>query len=102
MGYLYNQISAFNTGEGPGAWSTMPRDERDLDVAKLAGYATPTLMITGEQDRIFPQAMLHDVAPQIPGCQVCDLPVVGHSAYFEDAAAFNKEVGAFLAKHGKA
>jgi len=101
MGYLYNQIGAFNTGEGPGAWSTMPKDERDLNVAKLKGYKTPTLMITGEQDRIFPRAMLHEVAPQIPGCTVHDLPVVGHSAYFEDAPAFNKVVEAFLAKHAK-
>jgi pimeloyl-ACP methyl ester carboxylesterase len=101
MGYLYNQIGAFNTGEGPGAWGSMPKEERDLDVAALAGYGTPTLMITGEQDRIFPQKLLHDVAPQIPGCQVHDLPVVGHSAYFEDAPAFNKVVGDFLAKHAK-
>jgi pimeloyl-ACP methyl ester carboxylesterase len=45
--------------------------------------------------------MLHEVAPQIPGCQVVDLPTVGHSAYFEDAPAFNKTVDAFLAKHAK-
>jgi pimeloyl-ACP methyl ester carboxylesterase len=101
MGYLYNQIGAFNSGEGPGAWSTMPKDERDLDVAKLKGYKTPTMMITGEQDRVFPRALLHEVAPQIPGCAVHDMPVVGHSAYFEDAPGFNKAVGAFLAKHAK-
>lgn len=99
MGYLYNQIGAFNTGEGPSAWSSMPRQERDLDVAKLAGFSTPTMMITGAQDRIFPRDLLHEVAPQIPGCTVTDLPVVGHSAYFEDAPAFNKVVEAFLAKH---
>lgn len=99
MGYLYNQIGAFNTGEGPGGWSAMAKEERDLDSARLKGYKTPTMMITGAQDRIFPQAMLHDVAPQIPGCEVCDLPSVGHSAYFEDAPAFNKAVDAFLSRH---
>jgi pimeloyl-ACP methyl ester carboxylesterase len=102
MGYLYNQIGAFNTGEGPAGWSTMQRDERDLDVAKLEDFAVPTIMITGETDRVFPRDMLHEVAPQIPGCGVIDLPVVGHSAYFEDAAAFNETVGGFLAKHAKA
>jgi len=101
MGYLFNQIGAFNAGEGPGAWSSMPKDERDLDVARLTGYKTPTMMITGAQDRVFPRALLHEVAPQIPGCEVCDLPVVGHSAYFEDAPAFNKVVDAFLSRHAK-
>jgi pimeloyl-ACP methyl ester carboxylesterase len=101
MGYLYNQIGSFNTGGGPAAWSALPTEERDLDPAKLKGYKTPTMMITGAQDRIFPRAMLHEVAPQIPGCQVVDLPTVGHSAYFEDAPAFNKTVDAFLAKHAK-
>lgn len=99
MGYLYNQIGAFNTGEGPAAWSKLPKGERDLEPAALKGYKTPTLMITGEQDRIFPCAMLHEVAPLIPGCAVVDLPGVGHSAYFEDAPAFNRTVDAFLAKH---
>ena len=42
---------------------------------------------------------VHDVAPQIPGCEVCDLPGVGHSAYFEDAPAFNKVVDAYLSQH---
>ena len=101
MGFLYNQIGAFNTGAGPAGWSAMAKEERDLDPAKLKGYATPTMMITGEQDRIFPPAMLHEVAPQIPGCAVVDLPTVGHSAYFEDAPAFNKTVAAFLTRHAK-
>lgn len=99
MGYLYNQIGAFNTGEGPASWAGMQRDERDLDVAKLEGYSTPTMMITGETDRVFPRDLLHEVAPQIPGCEVADLPVVGHSAYYEDAPAFNATVDEFLAKH---
>jgi pimeloyl-ACP methyl ester carboxylesterase len=101
MGYLYNQIGAFNTGDGPAGWSTLPKEERDLDPAKLKGYKTPTMMITGAEDRIFPPAMLHEVAPQIPGCAVVDMPGVGHSAYFEDAPAFNRTVDAFLTKHTK-
>ena len=100
MGFLYNQIGAFNTGPGPATWSSMSREERDLDVALLEGYETPTVMITGESDRIFPRDMLHEVAPQIPGCQVIDLPGVGHSAYFENARAFNEVVDGFLAQNG--
>ena len=100
MGYLFNRIGAFNSGPGPSSWAVMPRAERDLDPAALAGYATPTMMITGESDRVFPRDLLHEVAPNIPGCQVVDLPGVGHSAYFEDARAFNEVVGGFLQRHG--
>ena len=101
MGYLYNQIGSFNTGEGPAGWNTMAKEERDLDPGKLKGFKTPTMMITGAEDRIFPQAMLHDVAPMIPGCTVHDLAGVGHSAYFENAPAFNAAVDGFLALHAK-
>jgi pimeloyl-ACP methyl ester carboxylesterase len=99
MAYLYGQIRAFNTGEGPAARARSRGAASENDPAKLAGYTTPTLIVTGETDQLFPPPLLHEVATLIPGCEVADLPVVGHSAYFEDAPGFNKIVGDFLDRH---
>lgn len=98
MVFLYNQIRGFNTG-GPMAWTRGRGPDTDTDPARLQGYATPTLLITGENDQLYPPPLLHEVAAMIPGCQVHDLPTVGHSAYFEDAPAFNETVAAFLERH---
>lgn len=102
LAHLYGQIRGFNTGEGPAARARGRGSVSENDPAKLAGYATPTLIVTGETDQIFPPAMLHEVAAMIPGCEVADLPVVGHSAYFEDAPAFNEIVSEFVGRHAGA
>ena len=99
MAYLYNQIRGFNTGGGPMALTRNRSPDSELDPARLDGYATPTMLITGENDQLYPPPLLHEVAAMIPGSRVQDLPTVGHSAYFEDAPAFNRVVDDFLTQH---
>ena len=65
----------------------------------LPGYRVPTLLLACEHDVLFPSEAIHEVAEQIPGAEVYDFKGVGHSSYFEDAATFNRVVGAFLDKH---
>ena len=72
---------------------------REGIAADMEGYAVPTLMITSENDVLFPPDMIREVAGHIPGAQVVELPPAGHSPYFETPAAFNETVQAFLGKH---
>ena len=39
------------------------------------------------------------VAELIPGASLLDFPGCGHSTYFEDPAAFNEQIGAFVRRH---
>jgi 3-oxoadipate enol-lactonase len=94
--YLYAQITGMNTG--------LPKDlsiggRGDITQAQLSGYSVPTLMITSENDALFPPEVIREVASIIPGAQVAELPTAGHSPYFETPYAFNDTVGAFLSEH---
>jgi pimeloyl-ACP methyl ester carboxylesterase len=95
--YLYDQIAALNPGLAPAALASL--GEARVTAADLAGYDTPTLLVAGEHDQLFPPSALKQAAAQIPGCRVADFPGAGHSPYFEDAPRFNSLVAEFLAAH---
>lgn len=99
MAFLYDQINAMNPGLDLPALAKLADPEVQLREEALAGFAVPTLMLSGERDQLFPPEVLRDVAERIPGTEVVDFPAVGHSTYFEDAARFNQIVGDFLGKH---
>jgi 3-oxoadipate enol-lactonase len=63
----------------------------------LASVAVPTLVLTGELDRIAPPELARLTAAEIPGAQLAILPGVGHMSNLEDAQAFNAAVSMFLA-----
>ena len=92
--YLCRQISGLN--------SNFPRSFNRLTSAQavtlkeLAGYAVPTLAITGPEDVLFPPPVMREVAATLPGARLVELPGVGHSTYFETPAAFNDLVFGFL------
>ncbi len=92
MALLYRQLSALNppigdTGTG----------ELGVSPDALAGYDTPTLMVAGAQDRIFPLAVLQEVSQVIPGAKIHIIEQAGHSPYFEAPSEFNRVVGEFIA-----
>jgi pimeloyl-ACP methyl ester carboxylesterase len=95
--FLYDQIAAFNLGLEPGAVGRIagvrvaPED--------LAGLATPTLVISGDEDVLFTPEALDSVAAAIPGARLERLAATGHSAYFERPERFNRLVLDFLAAH---
>jgi pimeloyl-ACP methyl ester carboxylesterase len=99
MAFLYDQINALNPGLELAALARFGEPEAQLEETALAGFATPTLMLSGERDQLFPPEVLRDVATRIPGAKLVDFPGIGHSTYFEDAGRFNRIVGDFLARH---
>jgi pimeloyl-ACP methyl ester carboxylesterase len=65
----------------------------------LEGLRVPTLLLTGGADMYTPPAALRLFAARIPGAESVVLPDVGHSAYWEQAEAFNRAVIEFLRRH---
>jgi pimeloyl-ACP methyl ester carboxylesterase len=98
LAHLYDQISGLNRGLPPSALATL--GEARVEREELAGYAVPTLMISGAHDQLFPPDALKEASAQIPGCRYESFPGAGHSPYFEDAPRFNRLVSEFLDEVG--
>lgn len=59
----------------------------------------PTLVLTGERDRIAPPELARATAEAIPGARLAILPGVGHMSNLEDPEGFNAAVLPFLLEH---
>lgn len=70
---------------------------RDFDVAaELHRVRIPTLVVTGEFDRVLPPAGGEELKRLIAGAELVQVPGAGHIGYAENPAAFNAAVLAFL------
>jgi pimeloyl-ACP methyl ester carboxylesterase len=67
---------------------------------ELRDYRTPTLFILGEDDPIFPPALLEQAVVLVPGARAVRFPRRGHSVYFEEADGWNRAVDSFLNEVG--
>ena len=94
--FLYQQIGALNP-------------PRDPDVPFLSGggvtreqvaaLSVPILWLVGAEDPTVPPEVIQTMHELTPGSEYVEVPGCGHSVYFEDAAAFNEQVGSFLGRH---
>jgi 3-oxoadipate enol-lactonase len=94
MALLYTQLASFNTyrvGNMPGAFDP-------IDPERLAATGVPILFIAGSDDILFPPQCIRGVHALIPDAQLVEIGGVGHSAYYEDAASFNRHLSAFLVR----
>jgi pimeloyl-ACP methyl ester carboxylesterase len=92
--FLYDQISAFNPALDPASLGRLGSVR--IAPEALEGYATPTLVISGDEDVLFTRDALASVAHAIPGARLEGFEATGHSAYFERPDAFNDVVLGFL------
>lgn len=63
---------------------------------RLSGIRAPTLVITGDADRVVPPENSHRIARRIPGAKLVVLPGAPHRLFAENADPFNREVVSFL------
>jgi len=94
--HLYDQIAALNTGFDPRWLARMLDESVRIAPERLAGYETPTLVVAGAEDALFPLDVLRHVADLVPGARLEVFPGAGHSVYFEQPEAFNRAVEGFL------
>ena len=94
--FLYRQIGGLNppraeTATAPAPDAPTPEQLRALHI--------PTLFLVGSDDPLAPPAIIREVCSIHPNAEYVEVEGSGHSVYFEDAAAFNQHVGAFLDKN---
>jgi 3-oxoadipate enol-lactonase len=91
---LYQAIGSLNAELTPAKLGTLLTTTWPPDA--VASIACPTLFIVGDDDDIFPPAIIRNVAATIAGAQLVEIAGAGHSPYFETPAAWNEAVAAFL------
>jgi 3-oxoadipate enol-lactonase len=96
LSFLYDQIGAHNTGFSPELLGQLANALIEPD--ELKSYATPTLVISGEEDALFPTDAIREIAGLIPGAELQTIPESGHSPYYEVPEIFNQMVDEFLTR----
>jgi 3-oxoadipate enol-lactonase len=67
--------------------------------APLEKIAVPTLVITGDEDRVYPLALTQRMAQRIPNSELVVLESCGHLSNLEQPERFNEVVLDFLNRH---
>jgi pimeloyl-ACP methyl ester carboxylesterase len=82
----------------PGRQVRQPTANR-ITFAALRGVALPCLLMTGDADLWTPPAVLRLFARHLPQAETVVIAEAGHSAHWEQPAAFNAALLRFLARH---
>ncbi len=79
-----------------GTLSMMAQWQLDPLLESLATHPSPTLLITGANDKAVPPATSTEVAAKMPDARVVDLPELGHLAHEENGPLIAAEMRSFL------
>jgi len=71
-------------------------EDRDAPLEKLS---MPTLVITGDEDRVYPLALTQRMAQRIPGAELVVLEGCGHLSNLEQPERFNAALLDFLTRN---
>lgn len=93
---LFRQITAFNPPLDPAAIGALFAPQGLLPKKDLARLDCPVLMISGEDDPIWPPDSLEALAEDFANAEQVITRATGHSPYFERPSAFNRELADFL------
>jgi pimeloyl-ACP methyl ester carboxylesterase len=93
--YLYQLLTSFGAPT-PSTIAAALGNSR-FDDTDLVRLRAPVLFVVGEDDVVFPPAIVQRAADRIPGARLVVIPDAGHSPYFERPEAWNDAVRAELA-----
>lgn len=79
-------------------WELTAADTASDLASRVGGVRMPTLVMTGDDDRIVPTAQSLRLARAIPGAQLAVIPACGHLPQEERPREFMDAVGAFVAR----
>jgi pimeloyl-ACP methyl ester carboxylesterase len=95
LAHLYRSLSRLNAPRrGPRGLDAYER-WRDQPPADYSAFAVPTLFIVGSEDELTAPWLIRATAAAVGGSELVEIPGAGHSAYAEQAAAFNEAVLGF-------
>jgi pimeloyl-ACP methyl ester carboxylesterase len=95
---LYLQLASFNSVN----LKTVKGQPTPWTPHELAAAGVPVLFVAGEEDVICTPDLIHVMHQQVPGSEYAEVPLAGHSAYFEQAETFNRILIDYLVRRGVA
>ena len=78
---------------------TIEASTREDRGARIEAIRAPTLVVTSDEDRLYPAALAEDMARRIPGARLAIVRGAGHLSNLEQPEAFNAAVLPFLLEH---
>ena len=94
--FLYQQIQGLNPPRGEdGVISGFRREDGRKETA-FSGWQTPTLLIVGDEDAIFPPAVISEAQKIIPGSRMEVVAGAAHSTHYEKPGEFNALLSSFF------
>jgi 3-oxoadipate enol-lactonase len=78
---------------------TIEASTREDRGAPIEAIAVPTLVVTSDEDRLYPIALAEGMAHRIPGARLAVVHGAGHLSNLEQPLAFNAAVLPFLLEH---
>ena len=90
--------ASFEALRKPSYLKTLEASVSQDRAAPLERIAVPTLVIAGEEDRVYPPSLARRMAERIPGAQLVVLEGCGHLSNLEQPERFNEALLAFLSK----
>jgi 3-oxoadipate enol-lactonase len=95
--FLYQQIDELT----PRANKNIAREgfssQPPIPIAELAKIRNPTLLLTGDEDAVFPSPVAMELSKYLPDARLHNFRKSGHSAFFERAAEYNDLLAQFFA-----
>lgn len=98
LSYLYDQIASFNPKLDPALGVRVFASELLVPISRLRSIACPVLIVSGENDPIWPPAALEGLVDAFSDCRMVIVPKCGHSPYFEQPAEFSDLVREFMTR----
>ena len=99
LSHLYNCIGAMNLDFSRVGLGGLRNRGKQIDLAEMKAFKTPTLFITADKDVVVPPRVVEIGAAMVPGATFVNLGDAGHSSYFEIPDKFNRVVREFLQPH---
>jgi 3-oxoadipate enol-lactonase len=78
---------------------TVEASTREDRGARIEAIAVPTLVVTSDDDRLYPVALAEGMVRRIPGARLAVVHGAGHLSNLEQPQAFNAAVLPFLLEH---
>jgi pimeloyl-ACP methyl ester carboxylesterase len=95
--FLYQQLNTFQSP--PMADIGRALTGTNHEHAALDATGVPVLVITSDEDALFPAALVADSAARLKNADVVEISGAGHSAYFERPEEYNDALLQFIGKH---
>jgi 3-oxoadipate enol-lactonase len=93
-------LSSFTALRNESYLKTLEASVTQDRAAPLEKIAVPTLVITGDEDRVYPPELARRLAERIPGAELVTLEGCGHLSNLEQPERFNEVLLDFLTRRG--